>query len=293
MIEQRSAGTDKFFHILHTIFSTLNIDEILTTVVREIQSILRADRCTLYLIYRDRKELYSKVLQARRLTEVRLPLTKASIAGYSAITKKIINIIDAYDAEELNHINAELCFDKRWDMESGYRTKSVLAMPIPVKTDGDAVGVFQALNKPEGFSGSDIAIMERFSYLLNITLHNALLYQAIDEEKKLKEYIIDDIDEGVCILDAQKRIVSASKYLELMTGLRYPIHEMTGKYFFDLFPNFVNTQLEEKMEEVLIHGFKKVALLEVLQTKIIPYLDDKGRVKRLVIIFTPIGKKPL
>jgi len=291
--EQLSLEKDRFFNILQTIFSTLNIDEILTKVVREIQSVLMADRCTLYLIDRERNELYSKVLQAEGLIEVRVPLTKGSIAGYSAITKKIVNILDAYNDEELNHIDRELRFDKRWDRESGYRTKSVLAMPIPVKTDGDAVGVFQALNKSEGFSGSDIVTMERFSYLLNITLHNALLYQAIDEEKKLKEYIIDDIDEGVCILDTRKRILSANKYLEFMSGLRCSVQEMTGKYFFDIFPNFINTQLEEKMDEVLIHGFKMVALLEVLEVKIIPYLDDKGRVRRLIIIFIPLGKKPL
>ncbi len=129
---------------------------------------------------------------------------------------------------ELRHIDRELCFDRRWDKESGYRTKSVLAIPIPVKTSGDVIGVFQALNKFTGFSGSDIATMERFSYLLSITLNNALLYQAVNDKKRLKEYIIDDIDEGVCILDTHKRIVSASKYLEVMSGQRCSVQEMEG-----------------------------------------------------------------
>jgi hypothetical protein len=66
---------------------------------------------------------------------------------------------------------------------------------------------------------------------------------------------------------------------------------MTGQYFFELFPSFSNTQLEEKIDEVLLHGFKKIALLEVLEVQIIPYLDDKGKVKRLITIFTPIDKK--
>jgi len=290
-MEQLPFATDKFFGILHTIFSTLNIDEILTTVVKEIQLTLGADRCTLYLVDRESNVLYSKVLQAESLIEIRVPLTRSSIAGYSAITKKIVNVIDAYDNEELKHIDRELCFDKRWDRESGYRTKSVLAIPIPIKTDGNIFGVFQALNKPGGFSGSDIATMECFSYLLNITLNNALLYQAIDEEKRLKEYILDNIDEGVCILDTKKKIVSASNFLGIMSGLRYPVQEMTGQYFFELFPSFSNTQLEEKIDEVLLHGFKKIALLEVLEVQIIPYLDDKGKVKRLITIFTPIEKK--
>jgi transcriptional regulator with GAF, ATPase, and Fis domain len=291
-MEQLPLETDKFFSILNTIFSTLNIDEILTTVVKEIQSILNADRCTLYLVDRESNELYSKVLQAEGLMEIRVPLTKNSIAGYSAITKKIVNVKDAYDDTELKVIDRELCFDRRWDRESGYRTRSVLVIPISVKTDDNVIGVFQALNKPDGFSDSDVATTKQFSYLLSIALYNAILYQTIENEKRFKEYILDDIEEGVCILDIKKRIISASKFLEVMSGMRYPVQEMIGKYFFEVFPNFTNTQLEEIINEVFRYGFKRIALLEVLEVKIIPYLDDKSRVKRLILIFTPLGRKP-
>jgi transcriptional regulator with GAF, ATPase, and Fis domain len=292
-MERLPFETDNFFAILNTIFSTLNVDEILTKVVREIQTILKADRCTLYLVDWENNELYSKVLQTDNLVEIRVPIKKSSIAGYSAITKKILNIKDVYDEAELCAVDRELCFDRRWDKESGYRTKSMLVMPIPVKTKGDVVGVFQALNRSSGFSDSDVRMMEQFSYLLDISLNNALLYQTIEEEKRLKEYILDDIEEGVCILDTKKRILSASKFLEVMSGMRYPVQAMIGEYFFELFPNFTSTQLEEKINEVLIYGFKRVALLEVLEIKIIPYLDDKGRLKRLILIFTPIRKKTL
>ncbi|MEW6215308.1 MAG: GAF domain-containing protein [Nitrospirota bacterium] len=287
--------TDKFFSILdtiNTILSTLNIDEILTTVVKEIQSILKAERCTLYLIDRESNELYSKVLQADGLEEIRVPITKNSLAGYSAIKREIVNVKDAYDDAELKAIDKELCFDRRWDKKSRYRTESVLVIPIPIKTEGDIIGVFQALNKSGGFSDSDENAMEQFSYLLGIAINNALLYQTIEDEKKLKEYIIDDIEEGVCILDTKKRIISANRFLEIMSGMRYPVQAMIGEYFFELFPNFTNTQLEEKINEVLLYGFKKVALLEVLEVKIIPYLDDKGKVKRLILIFTPLERKP-
>jgi transcriptional regulator with GAF, ATPase, and Fis domain len=287
-MKQLPLETDRFFSVLNTIFSTLNIDDILTKAVKEIQSILKADRCTLYLVDRENNELYSKVLQADNLVEIRVPIKKSSIAGYSAITKKILNIKDAYNDEELCTVDKELCFDRRWDKESGYRTESVLVMPIPVRTEDGVIGVFQALNKPGGFSDSDVATMEQFSYLLDIALNNALLYQAIEEEKRMKEYILDDIEEGVCILDTKKKILSASKFLEVMSGMRYPVQAMIGEYFFELFPNFSNTQLEEKINEVLLYGFKQIALLQVIEVKIIPYLDEKGRVKRLILIFTKI-----
>ncbi len=292
-MESLPLESDNFFGILNTIFSTLDIDEILTKVVREIQCILKADRCTLYLVDWENNELYSKVIQTDDLVEIRLPIKKTSISGYSAITKRVVNIKDAYDESELSSYDRDLCFDKKWDRESGYRTKSVLVMPIPFKTEGEVIGVFQALNKEGGFSDYDVITMEKFSYLLNIAIHNALLYRAIEEEKKLKEYILDNIEEGVCILDTNKRILSASKFLELISGMRYPVQSMIGEYFFELFPNFADTLLEEKVNEVLIYGFKRIALLEILEVKIIPYLDDKGRVKRLVLFFKTIEKKTL
>jgi len=277
---------DKFFGILDTIISTLQIDELLTTVVLEIQAIIRADRCTLYLINRDSNELYSKVLQAKDLVEIRVPILKTSLAGYSATTGKLINVKDAYDDAELKSIDAELAFNKSWDQQSRYRTKSVLVVPIPHKSSEDIIGVFQALNSPDGFSDHDVQVMEQLAYLLGIAVNNALLYQTIEEEKKLREYIIDDIEEGICILDTKKRILSASKFLELMSGMRYTADMMVGENLFDLFPTFVGTELEEKIADVFRDGFKKIAQLAVLEIKIIPYTDEKGKVRKLILIFS-------
>lgn len=285
-MEQLSLKTEKFFDILNTILSTLNIDEVLTTVVKEIKILLGADRCTLFLVDKDNNELYSKVLQADNLVEIRIPITRSSLAGYSSTTGKALNVKDAYDEGELKSINSGLCFDRRWDEKSGYRTRSVLA--IPVKAKGEVVGVFQALNKPDGFSDRDVSMMEQLAFLLGIAVNNALSYQTIEEEKKLREYIIDDIEEGICILDTKKRIISANKFLEVMSGMRYSTDTMVGEYFFELFPNFANTQLEEKVNESISYGFKMAALLEVLEVKIIPYLDEKRKVKKLILIFTRI-----
>lgn len=285
-MEQLSLKTEKFFDILNTVLSTLNIDEVLTTVVKEIKILLGADRCTLFLVDKDNNELYSKVLQADNLVEIRVPITRSSLAGYSSTTGKVLNIKDAYDEGELKSVDSGLCFDRRWDEKSGYRTRSVLA--IPVKAKGEVVGVFQALNKPDGFSDHDVSMMEQLAFLLGIAVNNALSYQTIEEEKKLREYIIDDIEEGICILDTKKRIISANKFLEVMSGMRYSTDAMIGEYFFELFPNFANTQLEEKVNESISYGFKMAALLEVLEVKIIPYLDEKGKVKKLILIFTRV-----
>ncbi len=287
-MEQLYIETGKFFNILSTILSTLDINEILTNVVGEIRCILNADRCTLYLIDRETNELYSKVLQAENLVEIRVPIMKSSLAGYSATTEKIINIRDAYDDGELQGIDGELSFNKSWDQKSGYRTESVLVVPIPIKSGKEIIGIFQALNKPGGFSDLDVNTMEQLAYLLGIAVNNALLYQAIEEEKKLREYIIDDIEEGICILDTKRRITSASKFMEVMSGMRHTIESMTGENLFDVFPSFLGSELEEKINDVMVKGYKMIVQLSVLEVKIIPYLDEKGKTRKLILIFTRI-----
>ncbi len=103
-MEQPTLETAKFFGILHTIFSTLNIDEILTRVVTEVQSILKADRCTLYLVDRDRKELYSKVLQAESLMEIRVPFNRSLNEG---LRKSAAECIDACPTAAISWRNKE------------------------------------------------------------------------------------------------------------------------------------------------------------------------------------------
>lgn len=279
---------DNFFEILNTILSTLDINELLTTVVKQIRNILGAERCTLYLIDKENNELYSKVLQAENLVEIRVPIMKSSLAGYTAVTGQLLNIKDSYDAAELGAIDPELHFDKSWDEKSGYKTTAVLVVPVPFRTNGNVIGLFQALNKPGGFTEQDVATMEQLAFLIGIAANNALLYQAVEEEKKLREYIIDDIEEGICILDTKKRVLSASRFLEVMSGMRFTTDMMVGEDFFELFPSFLGTQLEEKMGDVFANGFKQIARLQVLEIKIIPYLDEKGRVRKLILIFSRI-----
>ncbi len=287
LMEHLALSTEKFFSILDTILSTLDINTLLTTVVKEIQAIIGADRCTLYLINAEAHELYSKVLQADDLVEIRVPITKTSLAGFAATSGRVLNVKDAYNDAELKGIDSELSFDKTWDQQSGYRTKSVLVAPIPIKSAHN-IGIFQALNKDGGFDDNDLVIVDQLTYLLGIAVNNALLYQAIEEERRLREYIIDDIEEGICILDTKKRVISASKFLEVMSGMRYTAAAMQGESLFDLFPSFSGTELEEKMNEVFRDGFKKIAQLEVLEIKVIPYLDAKGAMTKLILIFTRI-----
>ncbi|KAF0181821.1 MAG: adenylate/guanylate cyclase [Nitrospirae bacterium] len=283
----QSFSTEDFFRALNIMLSTLRIDEILTSVVAEVRSILGADRCSLFIVDRENDQLYTKVIQASELLEIRLSLSKQSLAGYAALTGKVLTIHDVYDVAELYAIDPELTFDRRWDQQTGYLTKSTLVMPVPAGQVG-AIAILQALNRKGGFADCPEDVLERLSGLLNIAVRNAMLYEAAEEEKRLREYIIDDIEEGICIINVRRQIVSANRFLGIMSGQRFPLLDMVGQDLFEIFPQLRDSKLGVKLKDVFEYGFKAEVLLEILRVKLIPHLDEHGRVRRVVLIFSRI-----
>ena len=87
----------------------------------------------------EKGELWSKVATGVELKEIRFP-SNMGIAGYVATTGETVNIEDAYADER---------FNKEIDMQTEYKTRNVLCMPI-VNIKHEIVGVFQVLNKKEG-----------------------------------------------------------------------------------------------------------------------------------------------
>lgn len=78
----------------------------------------------------------------------RIPVTTASIAGYVAKTGQILNIPNVYDLPE----DCEYTFNSGLDVTTGYKTTSVLAVPL-TNGQGVVVGVLQLINA-RGFAGA-------------------------------------------------------------------------------------------------------------------------------------------
>ena len=89
-------------------------------VLTEMTGLLDADRASLYLVDRQRQELWTKVAQGMGVEEIRLPMDRG-IAGRVATTGTAMNVADAYQ---------EPLFNQEIDQKTGYRTKSVLSVPI-------------------------------------------------------------------------------------------------------------------------------------------------------------------
>ena len=157
--------------ICNRINSAGNLDEILIDLKDDITSLFAADRVTLYVVDARNRKLVSRFKSANDIEEIHLPISTKSIAGWCALKNRLVNVRNAYDIKELNAIDPDLRFDERWDMQTGFTTRQVLAHPIVFKNY--LLGVIQLMNRKAGpaFVEIDERSLKEVSDILGIALY--------------------------------------------------------------------------------------------------------------------------
>jgi len=137
--------------VTNKIHATNNIDEIMLEVSADVCALFNADRLTIYSVSEDKQSIVSKVKTGlNSFKDLKLPIAEHSIAGYTALAKKAINIKDCYDDGELRTINPNLRFLQEVDKRTGYRTKQQLVAPIVEQGTSELIGVIQIINNKAG-----------------------------------------------------------------------------------------------------------------------------------------------
>jgi len=156
--------------------STLDLPELIRIILDMATRETGADRGTVFLVDHEQKQIWSLVAHGVGASEIRLPMGKG-IAGAVAESGEIVNLADAYDDPR---------FDRNFDQRFGYRTHSLLCLPIRDRDD-KIVGVLQLLNKPErSFDQDDVGFIQDLSVHFAIALENARLHRESLERQKME-----------------------------------------------------------------------------------------------------------
>jgi signal transduction histidine kinase len=151
-----------------------DLDTLLALIMRKVTELMEADRSTLFMLTEDGKQLSSRVLPGGPPVEIRLDLGEG-IAGWVARTGEIVNIPDAY---------ADTRFQPAVDHKSGYRTRSILTVPM-LGALGGLVGVLQVLNKDGGpFTRADEELLVALASQAAIAIENARLYHSVVQQNQ-------------------------------------------------------------------------------------------------------------
>jgi signal transduction histidine kinase len=151
-----------------------SLDPILALIMEKIRLLMQADRATLYLVSDDGRELWSKVMQGGAVMEIRLAVGEG-IAGWVCKSGETVNIPDAYSDRR---------FYPAVDLRSGYRTRSILCMPMS-SPQGATIGVIQCLNKDGGpFTTDDEAMLASLAGQAAVLIENSRLYLSVLQKSK-------------------------------------------------------------------------------------------------------------
>src|SRR5262252_5178495 len=144
--------------VTNKIHATTNVDEIMLEVSADICTLFNADRLTIYTVGEDKQSIVSKVKTGlNSFKDLKLPIAEHSIAGFVALSKKMLNLRDVYDESELRAHNPNLRFLQEVDKRTGYRTKQMLVAPVAEPGSSDLVGVVQLINNKTGVPFGQLA----------------------------------------------------------------------------------------------------------------------------------------
>src|SRR6202000_2081586 len=124
--------------ICQRINSERDLGALLDLIAREAIKLVGCERASIFLLDRERNELWSKV--ALGSEEIIRFNASSGIAGASVVSGSTVNVLDAYSDPR---------FYTGIDARTGYRTRTILVTPMR-NQGGKIVGAFEALNKNLG-----------------------------------------------------------------------------------------------------------------------------------------------
>lgn len=173
-----SERANGLLHMISSLSQDLGTQSTILTITMHANQLIQADRCTVFLVDDAKQELWSVSTDSGK--EIRIPKS-AGIAGQCATEGKIINIPDAYKDPR---------FNQEIDKKTGYKTQSMLVIPVRNEQQSRILAVIQMINKTEfdgvigQFDEDDVTVMDTFAKYVGSKLSNASFLAASNEVKK-------------------------------------------------------------------------------------------------------------
>ncbi|MFM7450382.1 MAG: GAF domain-containing protein [Leptolyngbyaceae cyanobacterium] len=205
--------------------SSLDLEETLKRVMDEAKELMQADRSALWLLDQEKNQLWTKLLFADGSVQEKRIARNEGFAGKVAESGQPLLIpFDLYDDPGSKT-------SQRTDKETGYRTCSMLCMPV-FNADGELIGVTQLVNKklqgeyppydpkdwPDApdcwkasFNRSDQEFMQAFNIQAGVALQNAKLFQTVKQQEQNQRDILRSLSDGVISTDKHGMIVAANE----------------------------------------------------------------------------------
>jgi HD-GYP domain-containing protein (c-di-GMP phosphodiesterase class II) len=253
-----------------------DLDILLERILTEARRVTSADAGSIYIRRDDQLDInYSQndTKQAELPKGEKLiykvfsfPINKKSIAGYAAATGEPINISDVYKIPD----DAPYGFNKNVDKASGYRSKSMLVIPLRTNM-GEILGVIQLINKKTAkgnityFNKDDELVLMHFATNATVALQRAQMTRAILLRMIRMAELRDPTETG--------------PHVNRVAGYAIEIYE---RWAYDR--GYTKEEMEKTKDTLrmaaMLHDVGKVAISDVILKKPGRFTDDEFRIMK-------------
>ena len=270
--------------IARAISSERDLDKLLGLILEKSRQITGADAGSVYVLEGEGIDVREKRLHfmlsqndsmAFNFGRKKLKVDDRSIVGRAVITREPINIPDLYRLDEDNPYGFR--HDRTFDVETGYRTRSMLTVPM-INQQDEVIGCIQLINKkrnpaarlatPEDFDHEIIPFDQRSVELCltlasqaGISLENALLY---DDIQKLFESFVQA---SVTAIESRDPTTAghSQRVATLTVGLAQTLDRVDSGPYKGV--HFTEDDLSQIRYAGLLHDFGKVGVRENVLVK--------------------------
>ncbi len=226
--------------------SSLDLEDTLKKVMDQAKELMNADRSTLWLIDNEKNQLWTKIPIDGRLIEIRIAKDKGFAGMVATSGEPLLIPFDVYkDSRSLTA--------KETDEKTGYRTCSLLCMPV-FNADHELIGVTQLINKkkqgeyppynpadwpnaPEqwkaSFNRNDLEFMRAFNIQAGVALQNAKLFDTVKQEQQRQRDILRSLTNGVISTDKKGKVIATNESAKHLLGIS-DTDILEGKFVKDL-----------------------------------------------------------
>jgi HD-GYP domain-containing protein (c-di-GMP phosphodiesterase class II) len=267
-----------------------NLLALLEMILTQARRITSSDAASLYLVERGENGSIATTLRFRLsqnysledlpVPEASVPIDHTSLAGYAAATGEPLVIEDVY----LLPSNVSYRLNRSFDEKFGYRTKSMLVIPMRTHRD-EIIGVLQLINRKRHneatLTSSDAIEREVIPYdQQSVELVSALASQAaVAIENSLLYEDIERLFEGfvtAAVTAIEQRDPTTSGHSGRVARFTVNLAEAVGRGGSGPYRGleFTREQLRELRYAGLLHDFGKVGVREqvlIKQKKLYPW----------------------
>ena len=254
-------------------------ESLLRLILQKSCEITDSDAGSLYLVeeYEDGvKQLRFKITQNNSMPlsfhETVLPLDNASIAGFVALTAEEVHLADVYQIPP----SFPFGFNRKFDEESGYRCKSMLAVPMKNPRD-EVIGVVQLINCKRdasmrldrrtaeelvvSFPDECRPLLRSLASQAAVALENIRLYESVET---LFEGFVSA---SVSAIEARDPTTYGHSFrvADMTVALAEIVDRDASRYFGDV--HFGPAEMKEIRYASLLHDFGKVGVREEVLVK--------------------------